>query len=127
MVPNELTRVRILLKDVSLHISSAASSAQAVLSLATLELSTNIIPDLPRSLVSVAMANVQALLIDDTSSLTGSQMSSRNGVEYWTVSFPSEQRFVSELILLYSTHSRKGLLLLSISSTLSPRFVTAMG
>ncbi|KAH8920952.1 hypothetical protein BT69DRAFT_1283572 [Atractiella rhizophila] len=63
-VPNELTKIRLRLIDVSLHLTPPSSSSRLVATVEDLELSTNLMPDVPRTHAKVSIQELHALLID---------------------------------------------------------------
>lgn len=85
VVPNELTRVRVHLNDGSIRFSPPTIRSSVVLSIARVDLSTNIIPDVPRSQMTLKLQGVRALMIDDLSQLSDGAIRADSGIQHWKV------------------------------------------
>jgi len=82
-VPNELTRIRLRIADGSIHVTPPTLSSHLVVSLAEARLSTNLMPDMPRTLATIELVGARALAVDSYGDLTEGNASSRTGCEYW--------------------------------------------
>jgi autophagy-related protein 2 len=82
-VPNELTRIRLRIADGSIHVTPPTLSSRLVVSLAEARLSTNLMPDMPRTLATIELVGARALAVDSHGDLTEGNASSRTGCEYW--------------------------------------------
>lgn len=82
-MPNELTRVRLRIADGSIHITPPTLDSHLVVSLTEARLSTNLMPDMPRTLATVELAGVRAFAVDSEGDLNEGNASSRTGCEFW--------------------------------------------
>lgn len=86
VVPNELTRVRLHIVDGSLSFTPPTLSSRLIVSMARVNVATNIVPDLPRSQMSLRFEDVRALMIDDVAHLSDGILRWDTGIEHWRVS-----------------------------------------
>lgn len=126
VVPNELTRIRLRITDVSIHVSPLNLKSHLVISFGDARIATNLMPDMPRTLATVEIARLRVLAVDGTGDLLDGAMGAASGEEYWKVSLarPLRGSWVDELIW---ARSRKVSCSLWTSNGLHCRFVKAMG
>lgn len=86
MVPNELTRLRISLKDGSLHLTPPNLTSRLVLCVNDAKISTNIVPDMPRTLTTIKLHNWRALVINSEDDMADADSSSMSSDVHWKVS-----------------------------------------
>lgn len=86
VIPNELTRIRLRIVDGSVHISPPTLPSHLVLSLGDAKISTNLMPDMPRTLMTFELHRVRALAVDSAGDLVEGTPQSSSGHEYWKVS-----------------------------------------
>lgn len=84
-MPNELTRIRLRLNDATVYVTPTTLSSRLVLCLAQAEISTDIMPDMPRTLANVKLHDLQVLAIDDERVLTDGSSSAKTSEELWLV------------------------------------------
>lgn len=94
-MPNELTRLRLHIIDGSIHLVAPKVATQLVLCLEAVHVSSNIIPDMPRSTGDVELGNVHLLAVDGSDDLMDDAAIVRSAREHWKVSrvFPAPTPF----------------------------------
>ena len=85
-MPNELTCIRLQLYEATVYITPSTLPSRLVLSLAQADISTDIMPDMPRTLATVKLHNLLVLAIDDERVLTEGSSSATTSEELWLVS-----------------------------------------
>lgn len=86
-MPNELTRIRLRIADGSIHLTPPTLQSHLVLSLAEARISTNLMPDMPRTLATFELVGLRALAVDGAGDLLEGNTMVKTGCEYWKVSF----------------------------------------
>ena len=85
-MPNELTRIRLRLVDVSVHVTPRHLESRLVVSIEEAKLATNLMPDLPRTRTFVEVTGLRALAIDSAADLVAHPaVGAKGGVGYWKV------------------------------------------
>ena len=84
VVPNELTKVRLRLVDASVHVTPPRLESRMVVSIDEAKLSTNLMPDLPRTRIFVEVAGLHALAVDSAADLVERpSVASKGGAGHW--------------------------------------------
>jgi hypothetical protein len=89
--------VRIRILDGSVHAQSPTLGSQLIVALGEVKIATNLMPDIPRSLATVEMIDVRALVVDSVRDVQEGTGEAATGVQYWKVSRIQPSRIRREL------------------------------
>lgn len=86
VVPSELTKLRLQIHDGSLLITpSPPLESRLVLSIVKLNLATNLMPDLPRTIVALELFGLRVLAVDGKGDLGEPDAGVDKGIRWWKV------------------------------------------
>ncbi|GAA6002021.1 Atg2p [Rhodotorula paludigena] len=83
VVPNELTRIRLRLSSLSLHVSAPTRPSHIVLHVSEAKARTDLMPDLPRTTLSAEVAGLRALAADSDADVVEPDGLATSGEEAW--------------------------------------------
>ncbi|SCZ96129.1 BZ3500_MvSof-1268-A1-R1_Chr8-1g10024 [Microbotryum saponariae] len=85
VVPNELTRIRLNVNNGSIHVtSSTLDGSQLVVSIGQARVATNLMPDMPRTVIIVEPKEVRLLVVEGPGDLLPAEDASRElGYKFW--------------------------------------------
>lgn len=109
VVPNELTRIRMRLSSISLHVSAPTRPSHIVVHVSEAKARTDLMPDLPRTTLSAEVAGLRALAVDsdaDLVELDGLANAGEEAWRHWRVRLPESVTLYRPLLTYTSGRPR---------------------
>ncbi|KAK4698881.1 autophagy-related protein 2, partial [Phenoliferia sp. Uapishka_3] len=83
VVPNELTRLRLRIVDGSIQVKPPSLGSLLVINLSEASISTNLMPDMPRTMAAIEVKGLRILAVDSAADLLERSQSAETGYAYW--------------------------------------------